>query len=55
MTYLKHIGKYFMMLGQVFKRPQKGRVFKEALFKEFDELGIKSIGIVIFISFLLVV
>ena len=51
MNYLKHIGKYFMMLGQVFKRPQKGRVFKEALFKEFDELGIKSIGIVIFISF----
>ena len=51
MNYLKHIGKYFMMLGQVFKRPQKGRVFKEALFKEFDELGLKSIGIVIFISF----
>jgi len=51
MAYLKHVGKYFMMLGQVFKRPQKGRVFKEALFKEFDELGIKSIGIVVFISF----
>ena len=51
MTYLKHIGKYFMMLAQVFKRPQKGRVFKEALFKEFDELGLKSLGIVIFISF----
>jgi phospholipid/cholesterol/gamma-HCH transport system permease protein len=51
MTYLKHIGKYFMMLAQVFKRPQKGRVFKEALFKEFDELGLKSLGIVVFISF----
>jgi len=51
MAYLRHVGKYFMMLGQVFKRPQKGRVFKEALFKEFDELGIKSIGIVVFISF----
>ena len=51
MTCLKHIGKYFMMLAQVFKRPQKGRVFKEALFKEFDELGLKSLGIVIFISF----
>jgi phospholipid/cholesterol/gamma-HCH transport system permease protein len=40
-----------MMLAQVFKRPQKGRVFKEALFKEFDELGLKSLGIVVFISF----
>ena len=51
MTYLKHIGKYFMMLGQVFKRPQRGRAFREALFREFDELGLKSVGIVIFISF----
>jgi len=51
MTYLKNIGKYFMMLGQVFKRPQRGRVFRETVFREFDELGLKSIGIVIFISF----
>ena len=51
MTYLGHAGKYFIMLGQVFKRPQKGRVFREALFKEFDELGLKSLGIVAFISF----
>jgi phospholipid/cholesterol/gamma-HCH transport system permease protein len=51
MTYLKHIGKYFMMLGQVFKSPQRGRVFRETVFREFDELGLKSIGIVIFISF----
>ena len=51
MTYLGHTGKYFIMLGQVFKRPQKGRVFREALFKEFDELGLKSLGIVAFISF----
>lgn len=51
MTYFKHIGKYFMMLGQVFKRPQRGRVFRETLFREFDELGLKSVGIVIFISF----
>jgi phospholipid/cholesterol/gamma-HCH transport system permease protein len=39
------------MLGQVFKRPQRGRVFRETVFREFDELGLKSIGIVIFISF----
>tara|TARA_R110000787_G_scaffold192886_4_gene304383 strand:+ start:10251 stop:10991 length:741 start_codon:yes stop_codon:yes gene_type:complete len=51
MSYLGHAGKYFIMLGQVFKKPQKGRVFKEALFKEFDELGLKSLGIVAFISF----
>jgi len=51
MNYLGHIGKYFMMLSQVFRRPQKGRVFREALFRELDELGLKSLGIVMFISF----
>ena len=39
------------MLGQVFKRPQKGRIFHEALFKEIEELGLKSLGIIMFISF----
>ena len=51
MNYLEHIGKYFLMLGQVFKKPQRARVFKEALAREIDELGIKSLGIVMFISF----
>lgn len=40
-----------MMLGQVFKKPQRGRVFKEALYRELDELGLKSLGIIMFISF----
>lgn len=51
MSYIGHIGKYFLMLGQVFKRPQRGRVFREALFRELDELGLKSLGIIMFISF----
>tara|TARA_Y100000034_G_scaffold29585_2_gene35843 strand:- start:128111 stop:128851 length:741 start_codon:yes stop_codon:yes gene_type:complete len=51
MVYLRHIGKYFLMLGQVFKRPQKGRFFYESLIREIDELGIKSMGIITFISF----
>jgi len=39
------------MLQQVFKRPQKKSVFRELLFKEIEDLGISSIGIVAFISF----
>lgn len=50
-NYFKHIGKYFLMLQQVFKRPQKKSVFRELLFKEIEVLGISSIGIVAFISF----
>ncbi|MCF6349434.1 MAG: ABC transporter permease [Flavobacteriaceae bacterium] len=51
MNYIEHIGKYFAMLGQVFKRPQKGKIFKEALFRELDDLGNKSLGIAAFIAF----
>ncbi len=39
------------MLQQVFKKPQKGVVFREQIFKEIEDLGISSIGIVAFISF----
>jgi len=39
------------MLQQVFKKPQKKSVFRELLFKEIEDLGISSIGIVAFISF----
>ena len=51
MNYLEHIGKYFLMLGQVFKRPQKWKVFREMLFREIEDLGLKSLGIIMFISF----
>ena len=51
MNYLEHIGKYFMMLRQVFKRPQKWKVFRETLFRELEDLGLKSLGIIMFISF----
>ena len=51
MNYIEHIGKYFVMLKQVFTKPQRKRVFKEALFREIDELGHKSLGIIAFISF----
>ncbi len=39
------------MLQQVFKRPQKRSVFRELIFREVEDLGISSIGIVAFISF----
>lgn len=51
MNYLEHIGKYFSMLSQVFRKPQRWRVFREALSREIEDLGTKSLGIVMFISF----
>lgn len=51
MSYIKSIGAYTLMLKRVFKKPQKANIFREAIFREIDDLGIKSIGIVAFISF----
>ena len=51
MNYLEHIGKYFIMLGRVFKKPQRSKVFYEALLIEIEDLGLKSLGIIMFISF----
>jgi len=44
------IGRYFILMGRVFTRPQKGTIFWKQLFIEFDSLGLASIGIVVFIS-----
>lgn len=51
MNYLHHIGAYFLMLKEVFKKPQKWSVFREMFFREVDDLGLKSLGITAFISF----
>lgn len=46
----KHIGKYYILMGQVFNRPEKTAVFKNRVFEEIDKLGISSLPIVIIIS-----
>jgi phospholipid/cholesterol/gamma-HCH transport system permease protein len=51
MKYFNEIGTYFLMLGQVFRRPTKSSVMRELIFKEIEELILNSLGIVIFISF----
>lgn len=51
MKHFTEIGAYFLMLGQVFKRPTKRSVLKELILKEIEELILNSLGIVVFISF----
>ncbi|MDP2160483.1 MAG: ABC transporter permease [Flavobacterium sp.] len=48
---LTHIGKYFLMLKEVFNKPLKWSAMKNLIFKEIDDLIIGSLGIVAFISF----
>ena len=49
--YLSQIGRYFIMLKDVFNRPIKWSVMKQLILKEIDDLIIDSLGIVCFISF----
>jgi phospholipid/cholesterol/gamma-HCH transport system permease protein len=49
--YLNQIGRYFIMLKDLFSNPVKWSVMKVQIFKEVDDLIIKSLGIVFFISF----
>ncbi|MFO7613468.1 MAG: ABC transporter permease [Bacteroidales bacterium] len=44
------LGKYLLLMAQVFKRPAKWKVFWKQLMAEFQKIGIESIGIVAIIS-----
>lgn len=51
MTYLHNIGKYFLMIREMFRKPTKWSVMRNLIFKDIDDLIIGSLGIVSFISF----
>ena len=51
MKYLRNIGRYFLMLKDVFGRMTKASVLRDLIFKEIDDLIMSSLGIVVFISF----
>ncbi|WP_194526095.1 MlaE family ABC transporter permease [Zobellia roscoffensis] len=51
MNYLTSIGRYAIMIKEVFKKPTKWRIMKSLILKEVDELIFGSLGILIFIAF----
>lgn len=51
MKYLEAIGSYFLMIKKTFTGFTKGSVLRYLILKEIDDLIIKSLGIVAFISF----
>ena len=50
MMYIKKIGKYFLMLKEVFSKPEKFKVYYRRTFDEIETIGISSIGIVAILS-----
>ncbi|WP_027138449.1 MlaE family ABC transporter permease [Gaetbulibacter saemankumensis] len=51
MTYLQNIGTYFMMIGEMFRKPTRWSVMKTLILKDIDDLIVSSLGIIAFISF----
>ena len=51
MNYISNIGRYFIMIKDVFKRFTKGSVLRGLITQEIHDLTVRSLGIVVFISF----
>lgn len=50
MQVLFHIGRYFQLLGEVFSKPERAKVYWRRTMEEMDLLGVKSLGIVALLS-----
>lgn len=50
MKLLHQIGRYFLLMGKVFSKPEKGQMYYKQVFREIESIGINSVGIVIIIS-----
>lgn len=44
------IGRYFMLMGKVFSRPEKASIYRRRIICEMEALGIDSIGLTAIIS-----
>ncbi len=49
--YLTSFGKYLILMGRSFSRPERMRMFMKQYIKEMSQLGVDSVGIVLLISF----
>jgi len=50
MSLFRHFGKYFIMLKQVFSRPERLSIYRRQILFEIDKIGVQSLGIVALLS-----
>ena len=53
LKYLNILGRYLILMGRSFSRPERLRMFFKQYIKEMSALGVDSIGIVLLISFVI--
>lgn len=51
LRWLNTFGRYLILMGRSFQRPDRLRMFLKRYVKEMSQLGVDSIGIVLLISF----
>ena len=51
MNYISHIGQYFIMWKDIFRKMTKYSVLRSLIIQEINDLGVRSLGIITFISF----
>ena len=44
------LGKYILLLKAVFRKPEKWSIYRKEIFKEMNEIGVGSLGIIVIIS-----
>lgn len=50
MKFFYHLGRYLMLMGLIFKKPEKASIYRRQIILEMDNLGLQSLGIVVIIS-----
>jgi phospholipid/cholesterol/gamma-HCH transport system permease protein len=50
MKILYDTGRYFILMGKVVAKPERGKMYYKQVFREIESIGLNSIGIVIIIS-----
>ena len=45
-----HVGRYMQLLTKSFRKPEKGRMFRDLFVQELESIGIQSVGIVALLS-----
>ena len=50
MQIIYHLGRYILLMREVFKKPEKAKIYMKQILYEMDKLGVGSIGIVAFLS-----
>jgi phospholipid/cholesterol/gamma-HCH transport system permease protein len=50
MQFIFHLGRYLMLIGQVFHKPEKRSIYHRQILVEMENLGLDSLGIVAIIS-----